>query len=69
MHAIIVFFVLKRYSRCFAIFKLSHALFYCYVSGPENISVALVSMRVRKRSDFIINILVCVLKMNGFGTT
>ncbi len=37
-----------------------------------NVSVALLSMEVRKLSDFIKNILTCVLKMreglNGFGT-
>ncbi len=43
---------------------MSHGQFYrCiyYVSGPGNISVVLLSM---ERSDFIINILICVPKMN-----
>ncbi len=43
---------------------MSHGLFYrCiyYVSGPGNISVALLSMEL---SDFIKNIFICVPKMN-----
>ncbi len=46
---------------------MSHGLFYrCpyYISGPGNMSVALVSMQFRKLSDFIKNILICVPNMN-----
>ncbi len=43
---------------------MSHGLVYrcpCYVSGPGNISVVLLSM---EGSDFIKNILICVPKKN-----
>ncbi len=43
-----------------------HGLFYrcpCYISGPGNISVVLMSMQGQK-ADFIKNFLICVPKMN-----
>ncbi len=47
---------------------MSHGLFYqcpCYVSGPGDISVALLSMQGQRAGlDFIKNILICVPKIN-----
>ncbi len=67
-----VCFLHTKYSRCFVKLTvetlMSRGLFYrcpCYVSGSGNISVALLSMKGQRAPDFIKNILICVLKMNG----
>ncbi len=47
---------------------MSHGLFYrspCYLSKPDRIRILAVYGRVRKLSDAIKNILICVQKMNG----
>ncbi len=46
---------------------MSHGLFYrCpyYISGPGNVSVALLCMQGQRSFRFNKNVLICVLKMN-----
>ncbi len=46
---------------------MSHGLFYrfpCYVSGPDNITVVLLSIEGQKALGLHQNILICVLKIN-----
>ncbi len=46
---------------------MSHGLVYrcpCYVSGPGNIAVVLLSMESLRTLGFNKNILICVRKMN-----
>ena len=65
------FFVRKKYSRRFIILRLNHCSCMDYLNnvfttflGLESCSYVAVYRGVRKLSDFIENILICVPKMN-----